>query len=137
MALKIGEAITNDPQRDDIVRAVDSGPNQVGWRLELDNGEDDHIEAVAVEGGRFVATFVDRGRRFNSAAAMGEPIGATRRSLLANHPRAGERRPPDASAPSRQRGPLSLSSARSWGCRSLFPCCRTRGPTTTTSWPLL
>ena len=82
MALKIGDAVTDDPVRDDIVRAIDLGPHGTGWRLALDNGEDDHIEAIAAGDGRFKMTFIDRGRRLEAEA----PIDAqTLKSVLINY----------------------------------------------------
>jgi hypothetical protein len=82
MALKIGDVVTDDPVRDDIVRAIDLGPHSTVWRLALDNGEDDHIEAIAAADGRFKMTFVDRGRRFEAEA----PIDAeTLKSVLINY----------------------------------------------------
>jgi hypothetical protein len=63
MALKIGDAVTDDSVRDDIVRAIDLGPHSASWRLALDNGQDDHIESVAEADGKFKVIFVDRGRR--------------------------------------------------------------------------
>ena len=47
MALKIGDQVTTDPQREDIARAVDTGVHNAAWRLGLDNGQDDHIEVTA------------------------------------------------------------------------------------------
>jgi hypothetical protein len=72
MALKVGDQVTANPQRDDIARAVDSGIRSPAWRLELDNGRDDHIhiEAIAVARGTYKVTFVDRGQRFDSAAPV-------------------------------------------------------------------
>jgi hypothetical protein len=79
MTLKIGDAAINDPVRDDIVRAIDLGPHSTGWRLALDNGQDDHIEAIAAGDGRFKMTFVDRGLRLEAEA----PIDAeTLKSVL-------------------------------------------------------
>jgi Protein of unknown function (DUF3592) len=82
MALKIGDTVTEDPVRDDIVHAVDLGQHGTGWRLALDNGQDDHIEAIAAGDGRFKMTFVDRGRRLEAEA----PIDAeTLKSVLVNY----------------------------------------------------
>ena len=79
MTLKIGDAAINDPVRDDIVRAIDLGPHSTGWRLALDNGQDDHIEAIAAGDGKFKMTFVDRGLRLEAEA----PIDAeTLKSVL-------------------------------------------------------
>jgi Protein of unknown function (DUF3592) len=82
MALKIGDAVTDAPVRDDIVQAIDLGPHGTGWSLALDNGQDDHIEAIAAGDGRFKMTFVDRGRRLDAEA----PIDAeTLKSVLINY----------------------------------------------------
>jgi Protein of unknown function (DUF3592) len=82
MALKIGDVVTADPVRDDIVRAIDLGPHSTGWRLALDNGQDDHIEAITAGDGRFKMSFVDRGRRLEAEA----PIDAeTLKSVLINY----------------------------------------------------
>ena len=70
MALRIGDAVTPNPRREDIASAIDFGPHGPEWRLELDNGEDDHIKAVALPDGRYQASFVDRGRRLDAAAAV-------------------------------------------------------------------
>ena len=70
MTLKIGDAAINDPVRDDIVRAIDLGPHGTGWRLALDNGQDDHIEAIAAGDGSFRMTFVDRGLRLEAEAPI-------------------------------------------------------------------
>jgi Protein of unknown function (DUF3592) len=74
MALKIGDTIVGDPQLADIARAVDAAPQSANWRIELDNGEDDHIEAAASPSGDYAVTFVDRGRRFTATA----PVDADR-----------------------------------------------------------
>jgi Protein of unknown function (DUF3592) len=82
MALKIGDAVTDNPVRDDILHAIDLGSHGTGWRLALDNGQDDHIEAIAAGDGRFKMTFVDRGRRLEAEA----PIDAeTLKSVLVNY----------------------------------------------------
>jgi Protein of unknown function (DUF3592) len=79
MVLKIGDAVTDNPVRNDIVHSIDLGPHGTGWRLALDNGQDDHIEATAAGAGRFKMTFVDRGRRLEAEA----PIDAeTLKSVL-------------------------------------------------------
>ena len=133
MALKIGDVVTNDPVRDDIVRAIDLGPRSIGWRLALDNGEDDHIEVIAAADGGFKMTFVDRGRRLEAEA----PIDAENlksvlikyldgdtdwrdevRLIDASSRAAASDAPPGASAPNRQSGrsassPLPSSARRS------------------------
>ena len=70
MAMKIGGQITDNPQRADVERAIDAGLHTTAWRIELDNGEDDHMEAVANAGGTYNVTFVDRGQRFHSAVPV-------------------------------------------------------------------
>jgi Protein of unknown function (DUF3592) len=70
MALKIGDTITNNPERADIARAIDSGIHDPGLHIVLDNGEDDHMEAVATAGGNYNLIFNDRGQRFHSAAPV-------------------------------------------------------------------
>jgi hypothetical protein len=82
MALKIGDVVTEDPVRDDIVRAIDLGPHSTVWRLALDNGEDDHIEAIAAGDGRFKMTFVDRSRRLEAETPID---AATLKSVLINY----------------------------------------------------
>jgi hypothetical protein len=82
MALKIGDVVTHDPVREDIVRAIDLGPHSTGWRLVLDNGQDDHIEVITAGDGRFKMTFVDRGQRLDAEV----PIDAeTLKSVLTNY----------------------------------------------------
>jgi hypothetical protein len=79
MALKIGDQVTANPQRDDIARAIDSGVRTPAWRLMLDNGRDDHMEVIAAGLGTYKVTFVDRGQRFNSVV----PVDAdTLRAIL-------------------------------------------------------
>jgi Protein of unknown function (DUF3592) len=80
MTLKVGDAVTNDPARDDIVRAVDRAKQGRNWRLTLDNGQDDHIEAVAAADGAFKMTFVDRGNRMDAD----EPVDAEALKSLLN-----------------------------------------------------
>ncbi len=70
MALKIGDQVTANPRRDDVARAIDSGVRTAAWRLELDNGQDDHMEVSAAARGTYKVTFVDRGQRFGSAAPV-------------------------------------------------------------------
>ena len=70
MALKIGDQVTTDPQRDDVARAIDSGVHNAAWRLVLDNGQDDYIEVTAASRDTYKVTFVDRGQGFNSATAV-------------------------------------------------------------------
>jgi Protein of unknown function (DUF3592) len=70
MSLQVGDAVTNDPVRDDIARAVDLAPHGADWRLALDNGQDDHIEAVTAADGKFKLTFVDRGNRLDADEAI-------------------------------------------------------------------
>src|SRR5450631_245730 len=80
MTLKVGDAMTNDPARDDFVRAVDRATQGANWRLALDNGQDDHIEAVAAADGAFKMTFVDRGNRLGAD----EPVDAEALKSLLN-----------------------------------------------------
>ena len=82
MALKVGDAVISDPVRDDIVRAVDLAPHGARWRLTLDNGQDDHIEAVTGADGGFKVTFVDRGSRLDADEPM-DPEAL--KSLLSNY----------------------------------------------------
>lgn len=70
MALKVGETVLGDPHPADIDRAIDASPHSAHWALELDNGEDDHIEVVVSPAGGYAVTFVDRGRRFVAAAPV-------------------------------------------------------------------
>ncbi len=70
MALKFGDSVVADPQLADVERAIETAPREAGWRINLDNGEDDHMEAVASPAGLYAVTFVDRGQRFNAAAAV-------------------------------------------------------------------
>ena len=63
MALKIGDQVTTDPQREDIARAIDTGVHNAAWRFGLDNGQDDHIEVTAASRDTYKVTFVDRGQR--------------------------------------------------------------------------
>ena len=86
MALKIGDTVVADPRLADIERAVDAGPRSPDWRIELDNGEDDHIEAVRSSNGGFAVTFVDRGRRFTAAA----PVDADRLKTILSKYRDGD-----------------------------------------------
>ena len=66
MALKIGEQVTTNPQRDDIARAIDSRARDAAWRIELDNGQDDRMEVIAASRDFYKVSFFDRGQRFNS-----------------------------------------------------------------------
>src|SRR5450631_3575873 len=70
MALKIGDEVTANPQRADIARAIDSGVHDAAWRIELDNGQDDRMEAIATTRGTYTVAFIDRGQRFHSAGPV-------------------------------------------------------------------
>ena len=74
MALKIGDQVTNNPQRDDIARAINSGLHNAAWRLALDNGQDDHMEVTAASRDTYRVTFVDRGQRFNSTSVDADTL---------------------------------------------------------------
>jgi hypothetical protein len=86
MALKIGDSIVGEPQLADIERAIDAAPHSAGWRIELDNGEDDHIEAALSPIGGYAVTFVDRGRRFAATA----PVDADRLKTILSKYRDGD-----------------------------------------------
>jgi hypothetical protein len=82
MALKVGNSVVRDPQPADIERAVDAAADKADWRLELDNGEDDHIEAAVSPVGGYDVAFIDRGRRFVAAAPVD---AASLKSLLTKY----------------------------------------------------
>jgi hypothetical protein len=82
MTLRIGDTEIGDPTRDDIARAIDDTQKNVGERLYLDNGQDDHLEAIAATESMYRLTFVDRGRRLEAEM----PIDAvTLKSILIDY----------------------------------------------------
>ena len=90
MALKIGDQVTTDPQRDDIARAIDTGVHDAAWRLGLDNGQDDHMEVTAASRDTYKVTFVDRGQRFNSTPVDADTLKAILYKYLDGDPDWGD-----------------------------------------------
>jgi hypothetical protein len=90
MALKIGDQVTTDPQRDDIARAIDFRVHDPAWRLALDNGQDDHMEVTAASRHTYEVTFVDRGQRFKSTPVDADTLKAILYKYLDGDPDWGD-----------------------------------------------
>ena len=70
MELCADDRVTANPSAADVAHAIDDGPQDKDWFINLDADEAGYIEAFAAPDGRYLLTYMEGSSRFDGSAPV-------------------------------------------------------------------